>query len=63
MATLHDVLHGLADRVVFPSEAHAAAAHAQIDTIPEYVEQLVDEQLVDEQPAAAGHDKKQESKA
>lgn len=48
MATLHDVLHRLADRITYPSQAHQEAAHAEIDTIPAYVEQLDDEQLDDE---------------
>ena len=50
MSTLHDVLHGLVNRVSYPSEAHAVAAHAEIDAIPEYAEQPDDEQLDAEQP-------------
>ena len=50
MSTLHEVLHRLVDRVSYPSEAHAVAAHAEIDAIPEYAEQPDDEQLDAEQP-------------
>ena len=60
MAQLHDVLHEIVSRLNFPSEQHAADAHAGVDAIPEYVEQLVDEQLDAEQPADAGNDPEQE---
>lgn len=63
MSALHDVLHGLVNNMAYPSEAHAAAAHAEIDAIPDFVEQLVDEQLDAEQPADAGDHQEQETKA
>ena len=50
MSALHDVLHGLVNSIAYPSEGHRDAAHAEIDTIPDYAEQPNDEQLDAEQP-------------
>lgn len=61
MAGLHDVLHELVDRVTFASESQRDGWHRRVDAIPDYVEQLVDEQLELEHAGAAGDDQEQET--
>lgn len=48
MAALHDVLHTIANLLPHASEGHRDELHDRIKDVPEFVEQLADEQLDDE---------------
>lgn len=48
MSLLHDILHGLADKVTYASQAQREAAHDAIDDLPDFLEHPGEDQLAAE---------------